>query len=874
MGYERANIREDREIATRTDPRWRVDGVAFFDRLAQAEHASVTILDPSASGVADEETANRLRLTTAPFHLIFNQPRGRFVLWAMGPSEVINLREDVSPDGLSKSLQEFAYDLSPRTVQRVKQGVDTFRHPLLSSLSPIQLTFWAEQANGRLITEHFGHALDALQTAGIRNLPVQSKIAAQLLAARILIDTDAMEDCQTVGEIPEAAEAKNFREYFDRALLARHRRTSQEAYDVLRNISLATFQPDMLRHLYRSLYSEKEANARGRFDTPLWLTRRIWQNIPVEFLRPEDRVSADLTCGWGSFLISGVERLSRLPDMANRRLCNYVFGNDNDNTTKELARVALLTSTGRDNWQVSSEDALRWQLPQGKMVNVIVGNPPFFGDRKLQLAAGTGGKRYERANEFLDLAVDLLAPGGFLAMVMPGSFVASEAGPKTRRRLLDSCDIIEIWDLPTGIFEEALVQPMVIFAKKIGGKVGPSPTPVRIRNLQRGASSIAAFKELGAFSSSSVATNQQLWTASLRGSKSSKTTHVFQYTSILSQRAWDAVLERTLPLRSVARIVNGCIPGNPERNGKKVNKPVTAGWLTAPLKTLPGEFRIDYGNAATVAYPNDLEWPRYDDRDAFEQTKILLVADPNPSWGRRVKIAIERRGYFVSNSFYVVAPLRGFEHLFPEVIAAVLRWKLGNAWLLERLRYPWLNKRRLEEVPFPKSLLEDGRGKKLETALRQIECAAISGDTAPRAESEINGVLKSAYGIDPVVWERLTAVYQWDDRGTPEENISAQATWISQGEVIEARPEREEITIWLNAFSEPQIVPIASAMPGWLLRPEAKFITKVPGDEVRAGKLSGKSWGGFEPEQFTYLSLAEGARAINSTIAKNKESGR
>jgi hypothetical protein len=135
LGYERANIREDREIATRADPRWRVDGVAFFDRLAQAEHASVTIFDLSASGVTQEEAESRLRLTTAPFHLVFNQQRCRFILWAMGRSEVVKLRDDVSPGDLSNSLREFAYDLSPRTVQRVKQGVDTFRHHLLSKLS-------------------------------------------------------------------------------------------------------------------------------------------------------------------------------------------------------------------------------------------------------------------------------------------------------------------------------------------------------------------------------------------------------------------------------------------------------------------------------------------------------------------------------------------------------------------------------------------------------------------------------------------------------------------------------------------------------------------------------------------------------------------
>jgi hypothetical protein len=881
LGYEGANIRQDREIATPTNPRWAVDGVAFFDRLAQVEHASVTIFDLSASGVTQDEAANGLRLTTAPFHLLFNQQRRRFVLWAMGPSETIPLRDDVSPGDLSRSLEEFAYDLSPRTVQRVKQGVDTFRHPLLSKLSPIQLTLWAEQANGALITRHFGHVLHALQTAGIKSLPVQSKIAAQLLAARILIDTDAMEDCRTVGEIPDVAEAKRFREYFDRALLARHRNTAQGAYEVLRNISLATFQPEMLRHLYKSLYSEEQAKTRGRFDTPLWLTRRIWQNIPVEFLRPEDRVCADLTCGWGSFLISGVERLSRLSDMANLRLSSQVFGNDNDDTTKELARVALLTSTGRDDWQVFSEDALRWQLPQGKKVSFIVGNPPFSGDRKTQRAPATGGRRYERANEFLDRALELLAPGGFLAMVMPGSFVGSEAGPQTRKRLLESCDVFEIWDLPCGIFDKATVQPMVIFAQKIKGKSAPSPQPVRIRNLQKQRALIGRFKESGLFTRSALAASQEEWTAGYRESKDAKTTHVLSYFTILTASEWAAIRSRCVPLADVSRIVPGCIKGSLGRCRTKVDRPKIVTWLPGPLRVLPSEFVIEYRKASQVRYPNEVEEPRYEDRDLFEGPKVLLVSDPNPSWGKRVKVAIDRRGAFASESFFVIGPRQEPPLVSPEVIAAVVRWKVCNGWALERLRYPKINKWVVESMPFPRSLLSSARESgRLAGAVHSLEREAQRGNAHKEAEGEIDDILMRAYGLaGGSVRERLSAAYDWDSVAPDRTSLDGRefangADWIAQGTVVEVLGREEEVTLWLNCFDKPQSVRISPSMPGWLLRPETKFIAKVPASEVRSGRLTGRSWGGFEPEEFTYLSLAEGAQAINASIAKNRESGR
>jgi hypothetical protein len=878
LGYDRTNIRANFEIPiSPNEQRWSIDGVAFSDRIAQTQHANVTIFDLATSQLKEEEAVDRLRRTTAPFHLIFNEGRRHFVLWATGSSNVKLLGEPLAPEGLANGLREFAPDLKPEIVRRVKQGLQSFQHPLLADLNPLQLTLWAEEVNGKLLTAHFGHALRALHRAGFTDLQEQGKLAAQLLAARILIDTGAMQDCDDVGKIPEAADAKHFKDYFDSGLLNRHKRRAQEAYDILRAISLATFQPEMLRVLYKSLFGKKETKVRGRFDTPLWLTRRIWQNIPIEFLRPENRVTLDMTCGWGSFLISAEERLAGLPDMNGRRLSTYIFGNDDDLITAELARVALLTSTGKDSWDIFREDARRLQLPRGKVPNIIVGNPPFSGDRKTQRTADTGGKRHELANEFLSHAVDLLAPGGFLAMVMPGSFVSSEAGPETRKQLLNTCDIFEIWDLPTGIFDDATVQPMVVFARKISGKTNPSPFAVRIRNLQKQQSQITHFKEFGEFTRSTIVCSQKAWTSGYRDSGKTKTTHVFKYRSILSDHEWEQIDVNSITLKSVTRIVNGCIRGNPRRNGLKLPNPTKEGWLTKPLKTLPAEFQINYADSSKIDYPNDLEWPRYENRDAFKKEKILLVSDPNPSWGKRVKVAIERKGYFASNSFYVVAPLMSHKELFPWVIAAVLRWKVSNAWFIERLRYPWLNKTSLDNVPFPQSLVQDSKACLfLTAALQKVEAAAFKGQTDLRAEKQIDDTLKAAFGINELIWQRLLEVYGWSAAtggraSTEESGVSNRADWIVQGAVLAVHPERDQITIWLNSFNKAQTVPIVPAMPGWLLRPDVKFISKVPTAETRNGVLTGKFWGHFEPEQFTYLDRTEAARMVNAMIKRNRE---
>jgi hypothetical protein len=307
-------------------------------------------------------------------------------------------------------------------------------------------------------------------------------------------------------------------------------------------------------------------------------------------------------------------------------------------------------------------------------------------------------------------------------------------------------------------------------------------------------------------------------------------------------------------------------------------EPLNVEWLKGAAGTLVSELVISYAKMTHIQYPNELEKPRFEDRDIFEQPKVILVSAPDPSWGRRVKLAIERRGCFVSESFFVIGSRRDTPIVEPEVLAAVIRWKVCNAWVVERLRYPKIQKWVVDTMPFPKSLLSSSsEQKKLITAFLRIERAAQKGQSDNSAERETDAILRRAYGLDnEQIWRRLSAIYQWDTIGNlaisfDEPVVSNQADWIVQGAVLDVHPEREEITFWLNSFNKPQIVPIVPAMPGWLLRPDVKFISKVPTAETRSGKLTGKFWGRFEPEQFTYLDRTEAARMVNALIKRNRE---
>ena len=182
---------------------------------------------------------------------------------------------------------------------------------------------------------------------------------------------------------------------------------------------------------------------------------------------------------------------------------------------------------------------------------------------------------------------------------------------------------------------------------------------------------------------------------------------------------------------------------------------------------------------------------------------------------------------------------------------------------------------------FPKALLSSpGECKRLEKALLRFEKAAQLGKKDGTAEAEMDEILMQAYGLERgPFWERLVTVYNWDSVGASrisldDSTLGDGADWIVQGTVVEVRAAQGEVRMWLNSFDEPQTVSIVPAMPGWLLRPEVKFVTRVPASEVQAGVLTGKCWGRFVPELYTYLSQIEIARTINAKMFRNKGSKR
>jgi len=849
------------------------------------EYSGVTVFN-ATNGHDDGELVKLFARSTAPFHLLHRD--NAFSFWSSPLIDEPRARQEhIAYDQLERFFRENEADLNPQQIIDVKQGNATFSiFRDANPLQMLQLSFWPTDVTNKLLIEHFGAAVTSLRyhvnsqtsIASIAKDRLSTTLSIQLLGAIILGDTGALGndmrlDKPSLDALMKRASEK-FERYFQYHEFQRYFDLSEEAYQILREVCYASFTPDMLRELYKKAYTREERKMSGSFDTPLHLTRRIWKNLPIEYLPPQQRIVADMTCGWGSFLVAGHERLSGLKDIEDISLRNYLYGNDNDPFTSQLAGLGLLLATSEDSWNIAQNDALEWPWLNAHQPTVIVGNPPFEANRR-KADQSNQKQRREKANQFFRHAIDRLAPGGYMAMIMPRSFVAAEASPDLRNYFLKSCDLFELWELPTKVFRDATARSIVLFAQK---QEEVSHYSVRVRTIQqRTYEHFLQGRDLIVTASGTVS-DQSEWNTQEYEVKTTRNTHFMDYRSILSEQVWSIIRSRCKDLEDYALHFRGVTRGTPtaEKRQKKGLSPKKVSCLFQAREVLKWPFSIDYSKAITVTYPDDLQWPREERQSIFEGSKVLVVYTQDPSWGQRTKVAIERNGYYISDDFWVLTPtpLAREKQITEEVLAAIVSWDVSNAWVIEHMSSPSLRGRAMKTIPFPHDLSTNDCHL-LTQAIHQIENAAKTGQSAPvEATQTIDVILKEAYHLDDATFARLRLVREWDNNPQitlDPPPVSEKANWSLSGVVHSINAERGTITLGLSGFSELQKVQITPSMPGWMLRPNAAFYTKIPRKYVKNGIIDfdATDWGAFYPQHYTYLTEEELFMELAGVLEKN-----
>lgn len=276
-------------------------------------------------------------------------------------------------------------------------------------------------------------------------------------------------------------------------------------------ISAANIGPEVLGRVNETVRISPEQRATlGTHSTPTFLVDYVVGGLAEHILNLDHarRVIAEPACGHGGFLVAAVRLLaSDVPTGSDRQayLRCRVRGHDVDGVSAEVARLSLTLADipNPDGWQIDggTDMFVGEQLEiLVRGAGVVLANPPFenfsAGERAELAAAGVKPLHASRAVETFHRCLEAVEPGTLLGFVLPPSLLDAPArsAVNLRRRILERADILEVTELPDGVFREAETGSFTILARVRSAGDIPAVEWDFCRVTERG---LAEFRETG-----------------------------------------------------------------------------------------------------------------------------------------------------------------------------------------------------------------------------------------------------------------------------------------------------------------------------------------------------------------------------------------
>jgi hypothetical protein len=196
--------------------------------------------------------------------------------------------------------------------------------------------------------------------------------------------------------------------------------------------------------------------------TPVAIAEKMLEALPLERLRPSERVIFDPAAGSGSLLLAATSRLAAMadipPEERDSYLRSHVMGNDLDKYASWIAQLRYFLASeslgsASAPYQISEvipfpdsftcfdyNNINKQSLPVKP--RVIIANPPFFQKEGIQEAAN-----------FVKKALSWMEEGSQFAFVLPQSFLTGTRSlvGEARDLIRQQCQILEILQFPEGV---------------------------------------------------------------------------------------------------------------------------------------------------------------------------------------------------------------------------------------------------------------------------------------------------------------------------------------------------------------------------------------------------------------------------------------
>jgi hypothetical protein len=237
----------------------------------------------------------------------------------------------------------------------------------------------------------------------------------------------------------------------------------------------------------------RERKIRGHFSTPPLLVERILDVCGYVAGRNLSGLRVlDPACGSGNFIVGAARRL--FASEISRGLAHHaclasvqrnIWGFDPDPVSCFLSEMQLqtaITEVGAPipeynpfqgaihcapTFHIHQADGLALAWGQGEVVDLFLANPPYLAAKNSDLSGYRSTLKRGQSDSyllFLDLALHVVRPSGWIGLVLPDPFLARTNAARERQHLLAETTIHHLWHL-SDVFA-AHVGAVVIIAQK------------------------------------------------------------------------------------------------------------------------------------------------------------------------------------------------------------------------------------------------------------------------------------------------------------------------------------------------------------------------------------------------------------------------
>ncbi|MFH0863993.1 MAG: N-6 DNA methylase [Candidatus Gottesmanbacteria bacterium] len=246
--------------------------------------------------------------------------------------------------------------------------------------------------------------------------------------------------------------------------------------EILNIVDTMHFRTDSDKHELSHLYEAKIKNMGnagrngGEYYTPRPLIKTI---VKVVIPKIGDTIY-DGACGSAGFLVESFDYLKQSKELSTSesvKLQNNTFYGKEIKSLAYIIGVMNMILHGIEAPNILHTNTLAQNIndiEEKDRVDVILTNPPFGAGIGREIQQNFPIKTGETAYLFLQHFIKMLKAGGKAGVVIKNTFLSNtdNASASLRKRLLESCNLHTVLDLPGGVFTGAGVKTVVLFFEK------------------------------------------------------------------------------------------------------------------------------------------------------------------------------------------------------------------------------------------------------------------------------------------------------------------------------------------------------------------------------------------------------------------------